>query len=58
MLIWVIVIVLFGLLLGAGVERLLARFGVRREDPLSGRNELRARIESWQTEHERKRQRK
>ena len=58
MLIWVIVVMLLALLLGAGVERLLARLGVRREDPLSGRNELRARIESWQAAHERKRQRK
>jgi hypothetical protein len=53
-LIWVIVIVLLGLLFGVAVERLLARLGVRREDPLSGRNELRARIEAWQAEHERK----
>lgn len=55
MLIWVVVIVLLGLLFGIGVERLLARLGVRREDPESGRNELRARIEAWQAEHERKR---
>jgi len=57
-LIWVIVIVLFGLLFGIAVERLLARLGVEREEPLSGRNELRARIEAWQARHERKRQHK
>lgn len=55
MLIWVIVVVLLGLLFGVAVERLLARFGVRREDPQGGRNELRARIEAWQASHERKR---
>ncbi|HEX7102120.1 MAG TPA: hypothetical protein VF201_05705 [Nitrolancea sp.] len=55
MLIWVVVIVLLGLLFGVSVERLLGRLGVRREDPQSGRNELRARVEAWQAEHERKR---
>lgn len=55
---WVIAIVLLGLLFGVAIERLLSRLGVRREDPLSGQNELRTRIEAWQAEHERKRQRK
>jgi hypothetical protein len=57
-LVWVIVVVLLGLLFAAAIERLLVRFGVRREDPAGGRNELRARIEAWQADHERKRQRK
>jgi uncharacterized membrane-anchored protein YhcB (DUF1043 family) len=54
-LIWIVVIVLLGLVFGVGVERLLARLGVRRVETESSRNELRARIEAWQAEHERKR---
>ncbi len=55
MLIWIVVIVLLGLVFGVGVERLLARLGVRRVETESSRNELRARIEAWQAEHERRR---
>jgi uncharacterized membrane-anchored protein YhcB (DUF1043 family) len=54
-LVWIVVIVLLGLVFGVGVERLLARLGVRRVETESSRNELRARIEAWQAEHERKR---
>jgi uncharacterized membrane-anchored protein YhcB (DUF1043 family) len=54
-LIWIVVIVLLGLVFGVGVERLLARLGVRRVETESSRNELRARIEAWQAEHERRR---
>jgi hypothetical protein len=54
-LIWIVVIVLLGLVFGVGVERLLVRLGVRRVETESSRNELRARIEAWQAEHERKR---
>jgi uncharacterized membrane-anchored protein YhcB (DUF1043 family) len=55
MLVWIVVIVLLGLVFGVGVERLLARFGVRRVETEGSRNELRARIEAWQAEHERRR---
>jgi hypothetical protein len=54
-LVWIVVIVLLGLVFGVGVERLLVRLGVRRVETESSRNELRARIEAWQAEHERKR---
>jgi uncharacterized membrane-anchored protein YhcB (DUF1043 family) len=54
-LLWIVVIVLLGLVFGVGVERLLARLGVRRVETEGSRNELRARIEAWQAEHERRR---
>jgi len=60
MLVWIIAIVVLGILFGFGVERLLAKLGIQREqpdEPVTVVRDFRTRVEAWQHEHASKQRR-
>jgi hypothetical protein len=51
MLVWIIAVVLLGVLFGVGIERLLAKLGIQREqpdEPVTVVRDFRTRVETWQ----------
>jgi hypothetical protein len=54
MLVWVLAVVVLGILFGVGVERLLSKLGIQRQqpdEPATAIRDLRARVETWQNNH-------
>ena len=55
MLVWVLLVLVIAVALMTGIERLIARLGVKREDPSPGGLALLAdRLERWSSERLRK----
>ena len=51
MVVWVVAVVVVGILFGVGVERLLSKLGIQRQqpdEPSTAMRDLRARVEAWQ----------
>ncbi|HEX3722881.1 MAG TPA: hypothetical protein VHV31_08820 [Nitrolancea sp.] len=51
MLAWIIVVVVLGLVFAVGIERLLSRLGIQRQqpdEPATTMHDLRSRVEAWQ----------